>query len=874
MKNNNYISKVKTLHPEWKYEYDIKFLDNFHVFSLEKNHSDVELFKSFISIDELIKLDDLSLIKKRHQDFIDLLYDNQVNGIHLLPKKRLSKRAPVPIESDINSVFEKRKQDSVIEELDNIANEFQINDPIFKEQWHIKNTAFPGNDVNVVPVWRMGITGKGIVTALIDDGLDYESNDLKDNYSPEGSWDYNDNRPNPKPMLTSDYHGTRCAAEIAASKGNDYCGVGVAYDSKVAGIRILSGEITSEQEAAAMIYGLDVNDIYSCSWGPPDNGRTMDAPDKLIKSAILKGIQDGRNGKGAVYVFASGNGGNRGDTCNFDGYTNSIYSLTVSAIDYKGLHPGYSESCTAVMVSTYSSGSGEHIHTTDINDRCTDQHGGTSAAAPLAAGIYALVLEANPDLTWRDVQYLTVLSAGEIDPFHESWQKSAIPDRKYSPMYGWGKTDAEKMVKMAQSDWKLLKPQSWYYSTYQDVNLEINNKIDEVSHSLYISPEILKKANLDHIEQITITVDIKSGKRGDVEVDLVSPNGIISNLAKSRFRDTDTNGFPKWTFSTVAHWGEDPSGNWTLKVRNVAETNSITFQGWQLRTFGECIDPSLAKRFNVDEDYSRINFESDNQEEVTTSVNPESSTTTETMEQPSITENPEQLSTVEASQTTAELTTSEILDSTVLKPTETSENVVPFETTVIPSKPTAVPGTGNKQSGNESYKNSDEGHHYFWYFFTLLVIGLGALIYIIKNRKKPGRARRREDFEFDIIRPEDDESSRFEFDDDNSDDFNISDDDHHDNRLDNDSNKGFNNMKLDSASEFDLGNSELSGFEKSQAIIKDARIKESNEEKNIYNKQHRLESDNEDEYEEDDIAEETSATLNVKSQKETDRLIL
>lgn len=96
-------------------------------------------------------------------------------------------------------------------------------------------------------------------------------------------------------MLWNDYHGTRCAGQIAASK-NDACGVGIAYEAKVSGkkgllmvyhckktpfsscfcfvifigIRILSGEITDVDEAAALNYKYQENDIFSCSWGPTD----------------------------------------------------------------------------------------------------------------------------------------------------------------------------------------------------------------------------------------------------------------------------------------------------------------------------------------------------------------------------------------------------------------------------------------------------------------------------------------------------------------------------------------------------------------------------------------------------------------------------
>lgn len=81
----------------------------------------------------------------------------------------------------------------------------------------------------------MGITGKGVVTAIIDDGLDFEHPDLKDNFFKEGSYDFNDRRKLPIPDLsTDDRHGTRCAGEIAAVR-NTACGIGIAYDSKVSG---------------------------------------------------------------------------------------------------------------------------------------------------------------------------------------------------------------------------------------------------------------------------------------------------------------------------------------------------------------------------------------------------------------------------------------------------------------------------------------------------------------------------------------------------------------------------------------------------------------------------------------------------------------
>jgi hypothetical protein len=76
---------------------------------------------------------------------------------------------------------------------------------------------------------------------------------------------------------------------------------------------------------------------------------------------MLKGIKDGRGGKGSLFVFASGNGGANDDNCNFDGYTNSMYTITVGAVDRLFAHPYYAEKCSALLVTTYSSGSGSYI---------------------------------------------------------------------------------------------------------------------------------------------------------------------------------------------------------------------------------------------------------------------------------------------------------------------------------------------------------------------------------------------------------------------------------------------------------------------------------------------------------------------------------
>lgn len=146
----------------------------------------------------------------------------------------------------------------------------------------------------------------------------------------------------------------------------------------------------------ALSHKIDHIDIFSASWGPQDDGETVDGPKTLTLEALMKGVTYGRQGKGVIYVWASGNGGSKGDNCNCDGYASSIFTLSIGSATEKGEFPWYGEKCASTLAVTYSSGDvlDQRISTTDLENSCTTDFTGTSASAPIAAGIFALVLEA------------------------------------------------------------------------------------------------------------------------------------------------------------------------------------------------------------------------------------------------------------------------------------------------------------------------------------------------------------------------------------------------------------------------------------------------------------------------------------------------
>nr|XP_035959092.1 proprotein convertase subtilisin/kexin type 5 isoform X5 [Halichoerus grypus] len=308
-----------------------------------------------------------------------------------------------------------------------------FNDPKWPSMWYMHcsdNTHPCQSDMNIEGAWKRGYTGKNIVVTILDDGIERTHPDLMQNYDALASCDVNGNDLDPMPRYDAsneNKHGTRCAGEVAAAANNSHCTVGIAFNAKIGGVRMLDGDVTDMVEAKSVSFNPQHVHIYSASWGPDDDGKTVDGPAPLTRQAFENGVRMGRRGLGSVFVWASGNGGRSKDHCSCDGYTNSIYTISISSTAESGKKPWYLEECSSTLATTYSSGESydKKIITTDLRQRCTDNHTGTSASAPMAAGIIALALEANPFLTWRDVQHVIVRTsrAGHLNA--NDWKTNA-----------------------------------------------------------------------------------------------------------------------------------------------------------------------------------------------------------------------------------------------------------------------------------------------------------------------------------------------------------------------------------------------------------------------------------------------------------------
>ncbi|NXG84946.1 PCSK7 convertase, partial [Stercorarius parasiticus] len=479
-----------------------------------------------------------------------------------------------------------------------------FNDPKYPQQWHLNNRKSPGKDINVTGVWEQNVTGRGVTVVVVDDGVEHTIKDIQPNYSPEGSYDLNSNDPDPMPHPDEEngnHHGTRCAGEIAAVPNNSFCTVGVAYGSRIAGIRVLDGPLTDSMEAIAFNKHYQINDIYSCSWGPDDDGKTVDGPHQLGKAALQHGVIAGRRGFGSIFVVASGNGGQHNDNCNYDGYANSIYTVTIGAVDETGSMPFYAEECASMLAVTFSGGDKmmRSIVTTDWDLQkgtgCTEGHTGTSAAAPLAAGMIALMLQVRPCLTWRDVQHIIVFTATKYEDRHAKWDINQA-GFSHSHQHGFGLLNAWRLVNAAKI-WESVP----YLASYVSPALKEGRSIPLLPQELEVAWNVttadLELSGMKTLEHVAVTVTITHPRRGNLEIRLFCPSGMMSLIGTARSMDSDPNGFADWTFSTVRCWGEEAQGTYRLVVRDIGDDSLRpgTLKQWQLTLYGSSWSPAEMK---------------------------------------------------------------------------------------------------------------------------------------------------------------------------------------------------------------------------------------------------------------------------------------
>lgn len=501
-------------------------------------------------------------------------------------------------------------------------------DPLLSRQWHLFNTGqdggVPGMDIGLQAVRE---TGRGVLIAFVDGAVQIGHPDLVANlYTLNGMLPSPDPSPppaapdapyNPAAGQWDDAHGTAVVGLAVGRADNSLGGRGVAPQAKfVAYDGISSGRVALALQSAVALGA----DIVNNSWGSRDSatgqGASYQSADSAWREAMGAATAQGRQGRGAVVVFAAGNGGSDDDS-NRDGYASHPGVLAVGAVDHRGRPSTYGEPGANILVSApamsllrTSEGQAD-IWTTDIAgprglaggtqaDRAdyTVFAGGTSAAAPMVSGVVALMLQANPALTWRDVRWLLARTARSADLSPEQAEPSPMNAHGFHPRVGFGRVHAADAVTAARG-FAGLPLERQCDSGVLPVEQAIG---DAPAPALVVSTQ-LEGCDLKIVESVQVSLVVDHAYGADLDVVLISPSGTRSQLARPHACASDR---PEpcgdlskgWTFHSVRHMGEAASGagpgpsqgplnkRWHLKLKDGQSADVGFWRSWRLLITG------------------------------------------------------------------------------------------------------------------------------------------------------------------------------------------------------------------------------------------------------------------------------------------------
>lgn len=296
---------------------------------------------------------------------------------------------------------------------------FPFNDPDLKKQWHYGNRGNvltglkAGCDINVFPAWERGIVGSDdVIVAVIDGGVDYNHEDLKDNIwhgtDTSGNLIYGYNFVTDKYAVNPDDHGTHVAGTIAALNNNDVGGSGIAggdASKGIKGARIMSCQIFDGDDTAngatALVWAANNGAVIAQnSWGftQADNPSLTDTPE-YMKTAIdyfndHAGCDENGNQrpdspmKGGVVFFSSGNEGlSVGYPSSYEG------CIAVSSVagDYKLASYSNYGNWVDIAAPGGEASKNQLVYST-VTGNAYDSYQGTSMACPHVSGVAALIL--------------------------------------------------------------------------------------------------------------------------------------------------------------------------------------------------------------------------------------------------------------------------------------------------------------------------------------------------------------------------------------------------------------------------------------------------------------------------------------------------
>jgi Ca2+-binding RTX toxin-like protein/subtilisin-like proprotein convertase family protein len=472
-------------------------------------------------------------------------------------------------------------------------------------EWYLDGKLTVGGNMYGANVDKISTeyTGAGVKIGIIDQGFDTTNIDLVGRFDLAQSVDPRDTGVTSiMPDGASDAHGTWVAGVIGASATNQTGAVGVAPDSTLVGYYARFGVGGSSTAELGNLLGLQANvDISNNSWGfsTPFSDNFTKASWSPVKDAMTNAVENGRDSLGTIYVFAAGNDRqyvanttSDGDNTNNHSLTNSRFVITAAASDSDGHIAPFSTPGDSIMVTA----PGVAILTTAMDDGDGDPSNnyavvsGTSFAAPVVSGVIAIMLEANPDLGYRDVQEILALSSRKIDQTSDSWSTNGATNwngggNPVSHDYGFGLIDAHAAARLAET-WTTQSTAANEQVISVAGNVGSNASLSQSAANSYTATVT---GNYQHfsVEWVELDISLKNAHNGDLKIELISPDGTDSVLLDHPGDGTNQSGNLNFTFSTNHNWGETPNGNWTVVIQDTGTSGTDSIVSYSLRIYGD-----------------------------------------------------------------------------------------------------------------------------------------------------------------------------------------------------------------------------------------------------------------------------------------------
>lgn len=516
-------------------------------------------------------------------------------------------------------------------------------------------------DIHLEQTIRDGILGKGIKIAISDSGIYEAHRTLAPNIMTGDSRNYLNNfastrtwSGNSTPVLTrgANAHGTAVAGLVAERGWTGVGGRGVAPLASLSGFLFIQAQtqLSANGYLTTGIYDQFAGnfDIFNYSWGDPQC--YFGEYDEPYAQKLQVGVTTMRGSRGAIYVMAAGNDfyGSVKDcytsaadsllylgNANHSELTTTPYTILVGAVNADGVSSSYSSPGSNIWISapggeygfnlatstveaykqpalistdfigcsqglkTLTSTSATFNQGADPNTECehVSTMNGTSGATPIVTGAVALMLNANPNLTWRDVKHILAVTADQVDSsasstghpisssnlaghtYQQGWVTNAA-GFTFHNWYGFGRLHVDRAVTMAKTYVSSLgsyQTTGWKYdSGTLNVNAPAGNATG-ISRTLNVTENW-------RIESVQVKLSARSCL-GNVGVELTSPSGTKSILLNinSGLLDTSTTNH---VMLSNAFYGENSAGTWTLKMISGAANCTPTLVSWQLNVSG------------------------------------------------------------------------------------------------------------------------------------------------------------------------------------------------------------------------------------------------------------------------------------------------